>query len=116
MTAPIVVCSTRQVQPRAAHASVTRSCRKSVYPELTLTAMREKSMGARGRRTSRICISAQLSLPPDSPTMTRSPSSISPNSVMARVTFLASRASRGVRYMPTVYALRNDVGSILRFS
>ena len=41
-----------------------------------LTATSEKSIGARLRRTSRIWISAQLSLPPDSPTITRSPSSI----------------------------------------
>ena len=42
-------------------------------------------------------MSAQLSLPPDRPTMTRSPSSIRLKSVIALVVFLAIRASRGLR-------------------
>ena len=49
------------------------------------------------RRLSSVCISAQLSLPPDRPTMTRSPSSIRLKSVMALVVFLAMRASSGLR-------------------
>jgi hypothetical protein len=52
-------------------------------------------MGARRRSTSRIWNNAQLSFPPDSPTMTRSPSSISWYSVIALVTFFAIRVSSG---------------------
>src|SRR5262245_55784988 len=51
-------------------------------------------------------MSAQLSLPPDNPTITRSPSSMRPNSVMARVTLFARRVSSGDLY---------DIGVRLRF-
>src|SRR5579864_3414859 len=73
-----------------------------------LTATIEKSIGARACSTSRSWISAQLSLPPDSPTMTRSPSSMSSYSTMARVARLARRVSSGERY-PTVN-YRTDPG------
>src|SRR5690349_11838835 len=63
-----------------------------------LTATIEKSIGARRRRTSRIWMSAQLSFPPDNPTITRSPSSIKWYSVIAFVTCFARRASRSVAY------------------
>ena len=45
---------------------------------------REVDRCATRRRTSRMCISAQLSFPPDNPTMIRSPSSTSSNSLIAR--------------------------------
>src|SRR5215831_13255969 len=54
-----------------------------------LTATIENAIGARRRRTSRIWISAQLSLPPERPTMTRSPSSIRLKSAIALPTFRA---------------------------
>ena len=73
---PMPVCSMRYSQPRASQVLAMSSCLYSLYPESTLTATSENLIGARCRRTSRICSSAQLSLPPDSPTMTRSPSSI----------------------------------------
>src|SRR5262245_6678208 len=63
-----------------------------------LTATSEKSIGARRFSTSRIWINAQLSLPPESPIITRSPSSIRPWSVIARVTFLAMRDSSSDAY------------------
>src|SRR4029453_2783568 len=69
--------------------------------------MSEKLMGARLRRTSRIWISAQLSLPPERPTMTRSPSSIRLKSCIALVTFLATLASRCVEYPTRVSLFRN---------
>ena len=62
-----------------------------------MTATSENLMGARCRRMSSVWISAQLSLPPDSPTMMRSPSSIRLKSVIALVAFLARRASSGLR-------------------
>src|SRR4051812_44761390 len=55
-------------------------------------------MGAFWRMTSRICSSAQLSFPPDSPTMMRSPDSIIEKSVTALVVFFAMRASSSERY------------------
>ena len=56
--------------------------------------LRRLRVGARFWSTSRIWISAQLSLPPESPTITRSPCSISRCSVIALVTFLAILVSR----------------------
>src|SRR6186713_2371503 len=69
--------------------------------------MIEKLIGARLRRTSRIWISAQLSLPPERPTITRSPSSIRLKSCIALVTFLATLASRCVEYPTRVSLFRN---------
>src|SRR5439155_327482 len=76
MSSPMPVCSMRYSHPRASHVFAIRSCLYSLYPESTLTATSEKRIGARCRSTSSNCSSAQLSLPPDRPTMTRSPSSI----------------------------------------
>src|SRR5688500_17944359 len=73
-----------------------------------LTPMSEKLIGARLRSTSRICISAQLSLPPERPTMTRSPSSIRPKSWIALVTFLATLDSRCVEYPTGVFLSWHD--------
>src|SRR5688572_31951773 len=55
-------------------------------------------MGARRRRLSSTCMSAQLSLPPDKPTMTRSPSSRRLKSVIAFVVFFEILASSGLRW------------------
>ena len=74
MISPIDVCSIRYSQPRSRQVLAMTSCLKSLYPESTVTAISEKSIGARRRNSSSVCISAQLSLPPDRPTMTRSPS------------------------------------------
>src|SRR5688500_8702359 len=73
-----------------------------------LTPMSEKRIGARLRSTSRICISAQLSFPPERPTMTRSPSSIRLKSWIALVTFLATLDSRCVEYPTCVFLSRYD--------
>src|SRR3989442_15714021 len=92
------VCSIRHSQPRSAHVRAIRLCLNSLYPESTFTATSENRMGARCRRMSSVCRSAQLSFPPDRPTMMRSPSSMRLKSVIAFVVFLAMRASRGLRY------------------
>src|SRR5262245_29847611 len=73
-----------------------------------LTATIEKRIGARFCRTSRIWMSAQLSLPPDSPTITRSPSSIRLNSTIAFVTFLAILASRSDEYAIREFRLKAE--------
>src|SRR5687768_4216826 len=87
----------RYSQPRSSHVFAMTPCLKSLYPESTFTAMSEKRMGARFRRLSSVCISAQLSFPPDRPTMMRSPSSIRLKSVIAFVVFFEIRASRAER-------------------
>src|SRR3954463_9384313 len=92
------VCSMRRSQPRALHVLVISSCLYSLYPESTLTAISENLIGARWRSSSRICSSAQLSLPPERPTMMRSPSSTRLKSLIAFVVFFAMRASMGLRY------------------
>src|SRR5262245_13020426 len=68
-----------------------------------LTPMIEKLIGARFRSTSRIWMRAQLSFPPERPTMTRSPSSIRLKSCIALVTFLATLLSRCVEYPTGVF-------------
>src|SRR5262249_13715576 len=104
------VCSIRHSQPRSAHVRAIRSCLNSLYPESTLTATSENRMGARCRRMSSVCSSAQLSLPPDRPTMTRSPSSSRLKSVIALVVFLAMRASSGLgKDIYLLYPFRNLV-------